>query len=77
MPVSFFFDDMPADLDDLAPAVETVVIDQIEKTEFLEEEVDALVERYFQIRDRKDRHRFRHMARAMAGIRHPRRTRSK
>ena len=77
VPVSFFFDDMPADLDDMAPAVETVVIDQIEKTEIPEEEVAALVENYYQVRGKKDRHRLREMARAMAGIRYPRRPRTK
>ena len=77
VPVSFFFDDMPENLNDLAPAVETVVIDQIEKTEVPEEEVAALVENYYQVRGKKDRHRLREMARAMAGIRYPRRPRTK
>ncbi len=77
VPVSFFFDDMPKDLNDLAPAVETVVIDQIEKTEIPEEEVDALVAEYYQIRGKVDRHRLRDMARAMAGIKSPGRPRSK
>ena len=77
VPVSFFFDDMPENLNDLAPAVETVVIDQIEKTEIPEEEVAALVENYYQVRGKKDRHRLREMARAMAGIRYPRRPRTK
>ncbi len=77
VPVSFFFDDMPTDLNDLAPAVETVVIDQIEKTEIPEEEVDALVAEYYQIRGKVDRHRLRDMARAMAGIKSPGRPRSK
>jgi|TARA_Y100000294_G_C8279612_1_gene226257 transcriptional regulator with XRE-family HTH domain len=76
VPVSFFFDDMPADLDERAPAVETEVIDQIEKTEIPEMEVDALVQEYYQIRGKKDRHRLRDLARAMAGIKYLRRVRS-
>ena len=76
VPVSFFFDDMPTDLNDLAPAVETVVIDQIEKTEIPEMEADALVQEYYQIRGKKDRHRLRDLARAMAGIKYARRPRS-
>ncbi len=71
VPVSFFFDDMPADLHDLAPVVDTAVIDQIEKTEIPKEEVDALVEEYYQIPGKMDRHRLRDLARAFAGLKNP------
>ena len=71
VPISFFFDDMPADLHDLAPVVDTKVIDQIEMTEIPKEEVDALVEQYYQIRNKADRHRLRDLARAFAGLENP------
>ena len=68
VPISFFFDDMPTDLDDMAPAVEMVATDLLDKTEISQDEVDEFVDGYYRIRNKKDRHRLRDLARAMAGI---------
>ncbi|MAG97366.1 MAG: transcriptional regulator [Rhodospirillaceae bacterium] len=68
VPISFFFEDMPADIGEHVPEVEMLADNRFQETGIPEEEVNALVVDYNRIKDRKARHRLRDLARGFAGI---------